>query len=109
MTALIGLPFALLVGLVVGFGTRQMLITALVWYLALAWQTAYLARDGVTSFDGGSGLHTLHWWVYWALQPVLLAGAIGLTWLGGKARSSLRSRLRVTDTRSTSQHTASAT
>lgn len=106
MTALIALPLALLVGVILGFGPRQVLLAALAWYLALAWQTAYLARNGVTSFDGGTGLHTVHWWVYWALQPVLLAIAVGLTWLGGKAHSTVRSRRRATESSSTGQQTA---
>lgn len=87
MTAMIALPVALLIGLTFGFGVRQLAATGLVWYLALAWQTAYIAEPGRDAFGGKSGLDTVHWWVYWALQPLLLAAAFGLTWLGSKGRA----------------------
>ena len=96
MTAMIGLPIAIVVGIVFGFGRRQVLFAAAVWYATLAWQTAYLAQVGVTSFDGGTGLHTVRWWVYWTLQPILLAAATGLIWLGARGRSAVTRRFRPT-------------
>jgi hypothetical protein len=94
MTAMIGLPAALLIGLVFGFGLRQCLLAGLVWYAALAWQTAYIAHAGRLAFGGKPGLETVHWWVYWALQPLLLIAAIGLIWIGSKARRRLTARHR---------------
>ena len=94
MTALIGLPLALLLGIVFGFGPRQVLFAAAIWYAALAWQTAFLAQVGVTSFDGGTGLHTVRWWVYWTVQPILLAVATALIWVGARTRTAITRRRR---------------
>src|SRR5450755_1206526 len=93
MTAMIALPVALLIGLFLGWGVRQLLLVGLVWYLALAWQTAYIAHVGRNAFGGKSGLDTVHWWVYWTLQPILLAVAAGLLWGGSKAREAIRRRV----------------
>jgi hypothetical protein len=93
MTAMIGLPIALLVGLLFGRGRTQLVVVALVWYAALAWQTAYIAAVGRTAFGGNGGLETVHWWVYWAFQPVLLAGAFGLVWIGSRAHDTIRRTL----------------
>lgn len=87
MTAMIALPLSLLAGLAFGWGRRQLLVAAAVWYAALAWQTAYIAHVGRNAFGGKSGLDTVHWWVYWALQPVLLALAAALLWAGSQARA----------------------
>ncbi|MGI9008486.1 MAG: hypothetical protein ACR2FU_20230 [Streptosporangiaceae bacterium] len=92
MTAMIGLPLALLIGLIFGFGWRQSLLAGLVWYAALAWQTADIAQVGKTAFGGKNGLDTVHWWVYWLVQPLLLAAAAGLLWIGSRARRRLASR-----------------
>ena len=89
MTAMIALPLALLLGLLFGRGWRQLLAVGVVWYCALALQTAYIAHVGRTAFGGKSGLDT----VYWALQPVLLAVAAGLLWGGSKAREAIRRRV----------------
>jgi hypothetical protein len=93
MTAMIGLPIALLLGLIFGWGWRQLLALGVVWYCALAWQTAYIAHVGRTAFGGKNGLDTVHWWVYWAFQPILLAAAAGLLWGGSKAREAIRLRV----------------
>jgi len=93
MTAMIGLPLALLIGLIFGRGRRQLLAVALVWYSALAWQTADIAHVGRTAFGSMNGLDTVHWWVYWALQPVLLAVAAGLVWAGSQLRNLLATRV----------------
>jgi len=93
MTAMTALPLALLLGLLFGRGWRQLLAVGVVWYCALAWQTAYIAHVGRTAFGGKNGLDTVHWWVYWALQPVLLAVAAGLLWGGSKAREAIRRRV----------------
>jgi hypothetical protein len=94
MTAMIGLPAALLIGLAFGFGLRQCLFAGLVWYAALAWQTANISHAGRIAFGGKPGLETVHWWVYWALQPLLLIAAIGIIWIGSKARRRLTARHR---------------
>jgi len=93
MTAMIALPLALLLGLLFGRGWRQLLALGVVWYCALAWQTAYIAHVGRNAFGGKNGLDTVHWWVYWALQPILLAVAAGLLWGGSKAREAIRRRV----------------
>jgi hypothetical protein len=87
MTAMIGLPVALLIGLAFGRGIRQLSAAAVVWYLALAWQTAYIATVGRDAFGGKSGLSTVHWWVYWLVQPLLLLAAFGLVWVGSALRA----------------------
>jgi hypothetical protein len=87
MTAMIGLPAALVIGLVFGSGIRQVIAAGLVWYAGLAWQTAYIAHVGRSAFGGKSGLETVHWWVYWLVQPLLLAAAITLVWIGSKMRA----------------------
>jgi hypothetical protein len=92
MTAMIALPMALLLGLLFGLGWRQLLAVGVVWYCALAFQTAYIAHVGRIAFGGKSGLATVHWWVYWTLQPILLAVAAGLLWSGSKAREAIRRR-----------------
>jgi len=94
MTAMIGLPAALIIGLAFGFGLRQSLFAGLAWYAALAWQTAYIAHAGRSAFGGKPGLETVHWWVYWAVQPLLLIAAIGMIWIGSKARRRLTTRHR---------------
>lgn len=93
MTAMIGLTTALLIGLVFGFGRRQSLLVGLIWYASLAWQTAYLAHPGRSAFGGKDGLETLQWWVYWAVQPLLLLAAVALIWIGSKARQRLAAAL----------------
>ena len=91
MTAMI-LPLALLLGLLFGRGWRQLLAVGVVWYCALALQTAYIAHVGRNAFGGKSGLDTVHWGVYWTFQPILLAAATGLLWGGSKAREAIRRR-----------------
>ena len=71
MTAMIGFPAALLIGFAFGRGAKQLVAAGLVWYLALAWQTAFIAHLGRNAFGGKSGLATVQWWVYWAVQPLL--------------------------------------
>ena len=93
MTAMIGLPMALLLGLLFGRGWRQLLAVGVVWYSALAWQTADIAHVGRNAFGGKSGLDTVHWWVYWTFQPILLVVAAGLLWVGSKAREKMRRRV----------------
>ena len=93
MTAMTALPIALLLGLLFGRGWRQLVAVGVVWYCALAWQTAYIAHVGQTAFGGKDGLDTVHWWVYWTLQPILLAVAAGLLWGGSKAREAIRRRV----------------
>jgi hypothetical protein len=92
MTAMIAIPLALLVGLVLGRGIRPLLLVGLVWYAVLAWQTAYIAHVGRNAFGGKSGLATVHWWAYWALQPVLLLVGAGLVWVGSAFRAKIRKR-----------------
>jgi hypothetical protein len=93
MTAMIALPVALFLGLLFGRGWRQLVAVGVVWYCALALQTAYIAHVGRNAFGGKSGLDTVHWWVYWAVQPILLAVAAGLLWGGSKAREAIRRRV----------------
>jgi hypothetical protein len=92
MTAMIGLTAALLIGLVFGFGLRPSLLAGLVWYAALAWQTAYLAHADHSAFGGKNALQTVQWWVYWVVQPLLLIAAVGMVWIGSKARQRLTAR-----------------
>lgn len=92
MTAMIGLPAGLLLGALLGFGLRQVLITSAIWYAALAGQTAYLAHGDRSAFGGKDGLETVHWWAYWVLQPALLAAMIGLLWLGARINRAVRLR-----------------
>jgi hypothetical protein len=92
MTAMIAIPLALLIGLVLGRGIRPLLLVGLVWYAALAWQTAYIAHVGRNAFGGKSGLATVHWWAYWALQPVLLLVCALLVWVGSVLRGKIRER-----------------
>jgi hypothetical protein len=93
MTAMIAIPLALLIGLALGRGVRPLLLVGLVWYCALAWQTAYIAHVGRTAFGGKSGLATVHWWAYWALQPVLLLVCGLLVWAGSVLRMKIRDRV----------------
>ena len=93
MTAMIGLPVALLIGVIFGFGLRQAVAIAFVWYAALAWQTAYIAHAGQAAFGGKDGLETVHWWVYWVVQPLLLTVALGLLWLGSKVHAIVGRRI----------------
>ena len=93
MTAIIGLPVALLIGVIFGFGARQLVAIGFIWYAALAWQTAYIAQAGRDAFGGKDGLQTVHWWVYWAVQPLLLTVAIGLLWLGSKVHAIVGRRI----------------
>ncbi len=68
------------------------MLAGLAWYAALAWQSAYLAHPGRSAFGGKNGLETLDWWVYWLVQPLLLMAAVGLVWIGSKARARLTTR-----------------
>jgi hypothetical protein len=97
---MIAIPLALLIGLVLGRGIRPLLLVGLIWYGALAWQTAYIAHVGRSAFGGKSGLDTVHWWAYWALQPVLLLVCVALVWVGSVVRAKIRER--------TSRHHAAA-
>jgi hypothetical protein len=92
MTAMIAIPLALLIGLVLGRGIRPLLLVGLLWYGVLAWQTAYIAHVGRNAFGGKSGLDTVHWWPYWALQPVLLLVCAGLLWVGSALREKILER-----------------
>jgi hypothetical protein len=94
MTAMTALPLALIVGLVVGWGRWQLVGVALVWYSALAWQTAFIATVGQTAFGGKAGLETVHWWVYWAFQPILLGVAVGLVWAGSHLHDRIGNAIR---------------
>lgn len=93
MTAGFGFAAALVVGLIFGWGFWQRIVIGMVWFVGLAAQTAYLAQPGITSFDGGSGLHTVRWWAYWAGQPVILGAALGLMWAASRLRSTMVRRV----------------
>jgi hypothetical protein len=82
-----------LIGVIFGFGVRQAVATAFVWYAALAWQTAYIAHVGRAAFGGKDGLETVHWWVYWVVQPLLLIVALGFLWLGSKVHAIVGRRI----------------
>lgn len=93
MTVIVGLPVALLVGLVFGWGVRQVAAIAVFWYLTLASQTAYLAHVGQSAFGSRDGLDTVHSWVYWVVQPLILGAAWALAWAGSGLRRAVLRRI----------------
>ncbi len=91
------LMFAPVVGLVAGavLGRRRegYALTGLVWYVAQAAQTTYLAKPGATDFGGHGGNATVGGWLYWLVQPPILGLAIALLLVGAVLRARFVARL----------------
>lgn len=99
MTLIFGTVVALVVGLALGRHFAAFALAGAAWYLFLSMQTAYLAQPGVIGFDGGSGQIALQGPLYWAVQPIILAGSVALLLLGAWVRARVialvRSRTRL--------------
>jgi hypothetical protein len=93
MTLMFATVAALAVGLVVGRRWLAFSLAAAFWYLFLAIQTVHLARPGVTSFGGQSGLGTVQGGLYWIVQPPILALCGALVLAGARVRAAVRARM----------------
>jgi len=94
MELVIGVPVALLLGLVPAPKRVRLILLALVWYVCLAAQTAWLARPERTGFGGVDGLAAVQFnpdqgsaaLTYWPLQPVLALLMLGAFSLADRFR-----------------------
>jgi uncharacterized membrane protein len=75
MVLILGVPAAIVLGLIPGPRMRRLVVLGLVWYVGLAAQTAYLAHPGVTGFLGVQGMDAVqgHFIGYWLTQPIIAA------------------------------------
>lgn len=80
MVLIIGVPAAVVLGMVAAPWVWRLVALWLVWFVCLAVQTAYLAHPGREGFFGVDGMDAVQGQtlVYWASQPVLAAGLLGL-------------------------------
>jgi hypothetical protein len=80
MVLIIGVPAAVVLGLVAAPWAWRLVALWLVWFVCLAVQTAYLAHPGRDGFFGVNGMDAVqgHFIVYWASQPVLAAVLLGV-------------------------------
>jgi hypothetical protein len=75
MVLILGVPTAIILGLIPGPRMWRLVVLALVWYFGLAAQTAYLAHPGVKGFLGVDGMDAVqgHFIGYWLSQPIIAA------------------------------------
>jgi hypothetical protein len=80
MVLIIGVPAAVVVGMVAAPQAWRLAALWLVWFVCLAVQTAYLAHPGREGFFGVDGMDAVQGQalVYWASQPVLAAVLLGV-------------------------------
>lgn len=94
MTLMFAPILGLAAGLVLGRSRWGYVVTAIVWYVALAAQTIYLAKPGATDFGGHSGNATIRWPVYWLVQLPILGLAALLLIAGIWLRARILRRIR---------------
>jgi hypothetical protein len=75
MVLILGLPAAIVLGLIPGPRMWRLVVLGLVWYVGLAAQTAYLAHPGTKGFLGVEGMDAVqgHFIGYWLTQPIIAA------------------------------------
>jgi hypothetical protein len=80
MVLIMGVPAAVVLGLVAAPWAWRLVALWLVWFACLALQTAHLAHPGTEGFFGVDGMDAVqgHFIVYWASQPVLAAALLGV-------------------------------
>jgi hypothetical protein len=93
MTLMAGTLAAILLGLIFGWRTWTAVALGLIWYIALAVQTAYLAHPDRTGFLRVKALPAVQgsgFGQYWIAQPVILAGSALLMRSASRARVQWR-------------------
>jgi hypothetical protein len=106
MTLILGSIIGLACGRLLVNRWLGLVIVGLVWYVGLAWQTAYLAHPGRTGFfdiDGLRAVQGANWAQYWLSQiaiATLIAFlyAAGVRWRAHAARASRPGRRGTTGT-----------
>jgi hypothetical protein len=80
MVLIIGIPTAVVLGMLAAPRAWRLVALWLVWFVCLAVQTAYLAHPGREGFFGVDGMDAVQGeaLVYWASQPVLAAVLLGV-------------------------------
>ena len=90
MTLIFGLIIGFVSGRTIGRRWPAYLVIGLVWYAALAVQTAYLAHPGRKGFFGVDGLRAVQGHglaQYWMSQVLILGLIVVMFLLGDKLRS----------------------
>jgi hypothetical protein len=85
MTLIFGSIIGLACGRLLGQRWLGLVIVGLVWYVGLAWQTAYLAHPGRTGFfdiDGLKAVQGANWAQYW-LSQIAIATLIAFLYAAG--------------------------
>lgn len=95
MTLMIGVPAAVLLGLIAGRRVWTGVLLGLIWYTCLAVQTAYLAHPGRTGFLGIDALRAVQggaFGQYWIAQAIIIALMASGYWLADHVRGHLADR-----------------